>query len=200
MQKRGGGGLSVSPAASWGTRLVEPPRRSGSIRAVVTPLVLAALAGLFGPAGIAMAGPEGPIASTSHHSTLSPTVSDSLKLRLKLPEKVKAGVAVPMTLRAENLRQEPLDLYLTGRPIAFDIIVLDEEGRVAWRRLEGEIISMVLRMETLAPGDILQFTHTWDQRSDAGDPVPPGTYTVRGELPAEGGPLVTKARTLRITP
>jgi len=132
--------LSVSPAASWGTRLVEPPRRSGSIRAVVTPLVLAALAGLFGPAGIAMAGPEGPIASTSHHSTLSPTVSDSLKLRLKLPEKVKAGVAVPMTLRAENLRQEPLDLYLTGRPIAFDIIVLDEEGRVAWRRLEGEII------------------------------------------------------------
>lgn len=127
------------------------------------------------------------------------TVSDSLRLWLELPEQVSAGEPVPVTFRVENISDGPLDLYLTGRPIAFDLIVEDEGGTVVWRRLEDQVIPAILRIETLAPGERLELDDTWDQRSNAGEPVAPGAYTVRGELLTEQEPLVTPAVPLRIS-
>ena len=101
-------------------------------------------------------------------------------------------------MRVQNVSDGALDLYLTGRPIAFDLIVTDAEGSVVWRRLEGEVIAAVLRIETLNPGAILVLEDRWNQRSNAGEPVAPGPYTVRGELPTESGPLVTTTSPLRI--
>jgi hypothetical protein len=127
-------------------------------------------------------------------------VNDSLRLELGLPEKVKAGQEVIMTLRVENTAKRTLELYLTGEPPAFDLIVTDEGGEVIWRRLEGEVVTMVLRLEALAPGEALTFSHPWDQRDDDGVPVPPGAYTVRGELLTEGDPLASRSRTLIVVP
>lgn len=119
-------------------------------------------------------------------------------MNLVVAEQAGFGVPVAITVRAENITARSLDLYLTGRPIAFDLIVTDLTGAVVWRRLEGEVIAAALRIETLAPGDTLELTDTWDQRTNAGEPVVPGAYTVRGEILAEDQPLVTPSRTLRI--
>lgn len=126
------------------------------------------------------------------------TASDSLRLDTRVPERVSAGEPVPVVVRAENVSGAALDLYLQGRTIAFDVVVTDEGGRVVWRRLEGEVVPAILRIETLEPGAALELEARWDQRSDAGESVAPGLYTVHGELLTEGDPLVTPAARLRI--
>lgn len=169
-------------------------------RSVVHPGLLAVGLSLLWPFGDAAWATDSRIPAPWQEKPVTRPIpdSDSLRLHLELPEEVGEGVALPMTLRVENVLERHLDLYLTGRPIAFDLVVTDEEGGVVWRRLEGQVVPMVLRIETLAPGGVLELTGRWDQRSNAGDPVPPGVYTVRGEVLAEDGPLVTPARRVRI--
>jgi hypothetical protein len=193
--------VPVSPAALIGTMRTEPhpplERRPGR-----APLGLVAapglLACLLGPAGAACdvdARPPSP-----EEAVTTAGAPDSLRLRLELPDEVEAGAPVPITLVAKNVTDRALELYLTGRPVAFDLTVIDEAGAVVWRRLEGQMILMVLRIETLAPGAALELHDTWDQRTNEGVRVPPGAYTVRGEILAEGERLPTPPRELRILP
>jgi hypothetical protein len=126
--------------------------------------------------------------------------SDSLHLSLELPHRVAPGEPVPVILRARNVSGRALDLYLRGRTIAFDIVVSDENDEVVWRRLEDELIPAILRIETLDPGEVLEVEERWDQRSNSSDPVPPGSYRVRGLFLTEGDPLITPEHSLRIIP
>jgi hypothetical protein len=126
---------------------------------------------------------------------------DSVRLTPEVPEMVCAGAPVPITLRLQNTSDKPSDVYLTGRPVAFDIVVAREGGEVVWRRLEGETISMVLQIRQLAPGEVLEFEATWNQRTNRGEPVGPGVYIVHGILPTdEPQPLKTPTVRLRIAP
>jgi hypothetical protein len=131
------------------------------------------------------AGPEGPHA-------------DSLLLSLEAPDRVRPGEEALLTLRVENVSGGPLDLYLRGRTIAFDLVVTDEGGNPVWSRLHGEIIPAILRVEHLAAGDTLVLWDSWDGRTNTGDPVPPGTYGVQGVLLTEGDPLRTSVRCLEV--
>ena len=108
--------------------------------------------------------------------------ADSPKVELQVPGEVRAGAPVAMTLRVTNTSDRPLDLYLRGRPVAFDLIVRRADGSVAWRRLAGAMIAMVLQVRTLAPGETLELSDEWDQRSSEEKPVEPGDYTVTGSL------------------
>ncbi len=128
------------------------------------------------------------------------TSSDSLRLRVEVPDRVPAGEPVPITLRVENLTDRTLNLYLTGRTIAFDLIVERLDGAMVWRRLEGEVIQSILRLDTLGPGEALVLEDSWAQRTNEGGPVPAGEYRVRGELLAEGEQLASPAERLRIVP
>jgi uncharacterized protein (DUF58 family) len=126
---------------------------------------------------------------------------DSMTLHLSVPPRVRAGEPVPVTLSVTNRGTTPLTLYLKGRPIAFDIVVRRKGGEIVWRRLHGATIAMVLRVETVPPGDSLRLEDTWPQRTQAGAPVEPGDYTVTGELPTDGPePLRSVAAPLRIDP
>jgi hypothetical protein len=127
------------------------------------------------------------------------TLSDSLRLHLDVPDRVRTGEPVPIGIRVQNVSGGPLDLYLRGRTIAFDIVVSREPGEIVWRRLEGEVIPAILRIETLRPGEVLELSDVWDQRDDHGRAVPAGSYAVRGEILTEGPePLTTPPRRLRI--
>ena len=124
-----------------------------------------------------------------------------MTLHLSVPPQVRAGEPVPVTLSATNRGTTPLTLYLKGRPIAFDIVVRRKDGEIVWRRLRGATIAMVLRVETVPPGDSLRFEETWPQRTQSGAPVQPGDYTVTGELPTDGPePLRSAPAPLRIDP
>jgi uncharacterized protein (DUF58 family) len=126
---------------------------------------------------------------------------DSMTLHLSVPPRVRAGEPVPVTLSVTNRGTTPLTLYLKGRPIAFDVVVRRKGGEIVWRRLHGATIAMVLRVETVPPGDSLRLEDVWPQRTQAGAPVEPGDYTVTGELPTDGPePLRSAAAPLRIDP
>ena len=105
---------------------------------------------------------------------------------IHVPENAEAGAAIPITMRVENRSNEPLELYLRGREPTCDFIVTSSDGDVVWRRLEGQIIQAILRFEVLAPGQVLEFRDTWDQKDNAGKRVAPGVYVVRGAVLAEG--------------
>ncbi|MBW3552393.1 MAG: hypothetical protein KY466_02720 [Gemmatimonadetes bacterium] len=126
--------------------------------------------------------------------------SDSLRLRVDVPDRVAPGDPVPITFRVHNVTDRTLTLYLMGRDIAFDVVVERTDGATVWRRLEGEVVQAILRLESLTPGEALVLEATWDQQSGAGSPVAPGEYRVRAELLTEGDPLLSPAAPLRIAP
>ena len=104
-----------------------------------------------------------------------------------------------MTLRVENPGDRPLDLCLRGRTITFDVVVTGLGGDVVWRRLHGKIIPAILRLETLAPREVLELPATWDQRRNDGDLVLVGAYLVRATLLTDTEPpLETPIVELRI--
>jgi hypothetical protein len=112
-------------------------------------------------------------------TTTSPV---SLRLELDVPARVASEDSVPLTLRARNTGSRPLELYLRGRVIAFDLVVADQSGAVVWQRLQDQAIPAIVQVKVLGAGDALEFRHTWDLRTNRGRPVPPGRYTVVGLL------------------
>jgi hypothetical protein len=129
------------------------------------------------------------------------TIADSMRFEIVLPDSVRAGEPVPVTLRLTNTGREPLTIYLQGRPIAFDVTVRRPDGTIVWRRLEGEVVSAILAVRQLEPGASLEFEEVWRQVSNAGEAVPPGDYRVTGVLPGDASEAFqTSPALLRIVP
>jgi Intracellular proteinase inhibitor len=128
-------------------------------------------------------------------------LGDSISFQVVVPDSVPVGEPVLIVLRLTNRTDRPLTLYLQGRPIAFDITVRAGDGSIVWRRLEGEVVSAILAVQTLEPGATLEFTEHWRQVSNRGVPIRPGEYTVTGALPTDKPqPLVSEPTSFRITP
>jgi hypothetical protein len=124
--------------------------------------------------------------------------ADSMTVELSIPDHVRAGAAVPLTIRATNHGATPTTLYLRGRPIAFDVIVTDTRGTIVWRRLKGAITSMVLQVRQLAPDETLTLEDVWSQRTNAGALVAPGEYHLKAQLLTDSAPLETPVVLLHI--
>ncbi len=70
-----------------------------------------------------------------------------------------------------------------------------------WSRLRGQTMLGALRLFPLDAGKSLSFREVWDQRTDAGRPVTPGEYVVRGVvLTDDPGGLASAAVRLWISP
>jgi hypothetical protein len=122
-----------------------------------------------------------------------------IRFEIDLPSEVTAGEPVPITLRARNAGDTPVELYLRGREIAFDITVTSATGQIVWRRLEGRTVPAILQIKTLGPGETLELRDVWDQQTSAGTPAEPGLYAVEGTLPGDSRrPRKTPAAPLRI--
>ena len=125
--------------------------------------------------------------------------AQSLRLEIEVPPRVTAGDTVPITVRAINDAGAPLELYLLGRSVTFDVTVARADDRtVVWRRLEGQTIPAILQIRVLAPGDSLQLEHAWDQRGNGGGVVGAGTYTVTATIHTDSKPLSSPSAPLRI--
>ncbi|HEX5386190.1 MAG TPA: BsuPI-related putative proteinase inhibitor [Gemmatimonadales bacterium] len=112
--------------------------------------------------------------------------ADTMTLHISAPAQVSSGEPVPITITLTNDGDRPLTLLLRGRPIAFDIVVRRYDGTVAWRRLAGAAIAMVLQVRELAPGESIDLRDTWRQTNNAGRFVAPGDYTIQGLLLTDG--------------
>ena len=124
---------------------------------------------------------------------------DSLRLDLEVPVEARVGSVVPIALRVRNVGDQPIDLYLRGRTIAFDVIVRRDSGGVVWRRLENAIIPAILRIETLPPHGMLELRADWSLETTTGAPATPGTYVVQGVLFTEDAELSTLPVSLHVT-
>jgi len=112
-------------------------------------------------------------------------LQDSVAFRVHAPSSVRAGEPVPIELILTNRTERPLTIYLQGRPLAFDITVRRQDGDTIWRRLEGQVVSAILAVRTLAPAESLTFEAVWDGRDSSGKPAPPGRYQITGRLPTD---------------
>jgi hypothetical protein len=123
---------------------------------------------------------------------------DSLALVLRVPPEARPGRTVSFRLEVRNTAGRPVDLYLTGRTATVEVTVTGPDGAVVWRRLDGEAVPAVLHLRVLAAGETLALEVEWDQRTRAGRPAPPGEYSARAILLAEGGGLAAPAVTFRV--
>ena len=117
---------------------------------------------------------------------------------LEVEDQVSYGESVQMKLRLRNVSEEPVDLYLGGRPPHY-FVVSTPDGEQVWHGKCAKFTLTVLEMKSFEPGEELEFTGEWEQVDNRGEPVPPGTYLVRGILnmdPPEK--LVTEAHELEI--
>jgi hypothetical protein len=116
-------------------------------------------------------------------------------VHLELRSIVSQGDDVPIVLRVTNPSDRPLDVYFTGRTIAFDIIIAQVDGAPVWRRLQGAAIEQILQVRTIAPRQWVELRDTWKAT------VAPGRYAVRGVIPTDGPePLQTPAVFLDVVP
>jgi hypothetical protein len=128
-------------------------------------------------------------------------VPDSLHFTIIVPDTVRTGQPVRITLHLTNVTTHPVEAHFLGREIAFDIVVAGRDDRVVWRRLAHGVVPGILQVKTLAPQDRLEFSDVWRQENDDGKPVAPRSYKLWGELPSdEREPRRTETATLRITP
>jgi hypothetical protein len=108
--------------------------------------------------------------------------ADTLTFQLEVPDTVALRAPVPITLRVTNNGSAAVDLYLRGRSIAFDIVITNAAGDTVWHRLQDAVIDASLQIKVLRPRDALVLTDTWNQRTNAGESVPAGDYSVRASL------------------
>ena len=89
-------------------------------------------------------------------------------------------------IRLQNLGNTPLELYLRGRTIAYDVLITDATGRLVWHRLEVDVVPGIIQFKVLDAGEAFELSHDWDQRTNRGASVGPGRYTAQGILLTDG--------------
>ncbi len=124
---------------------------------------------------------------------------NGIRVTLEAPETASAGEPVAYAVVITNVGSEPLDLYLQGREPTFDLRVTDETGATVWRRLEGQSVQAILRIDTVGPGEAMTLDDVWDQRDASGRILAPGVYGLQAEVPTDGQPLMSQGRELRLT-
>ncbi|MDA0987866.1 MAG: BsuPI-related putative proteinase inhibitor [Chloroflexi bacterium] len=129
-----------------------------------------------------------------------PEYAKAIELELTAPSEVRAGESVPMDMRITNTSDKPVILWWSSdkvgpRPNDIEIVVF-RDGEPVWRATSAHGVQYQGTI-TLGPGESqtmsgMSFRATngrykssgdpweWDQRADCGEPVEPGTYTVRG--------------------
>lgn len=114
-----------------------------------------------------------------------------LALRLEIPSSTptepfwKLGQKLPLKLKLKNISDQPVGLTLLGQP-AYDFVVTQGyDGPEVWRWSQGKAIQEIAELRTLAPNEELEFVEAWDLRDNAGTPILPGRYAVRGLLNVE---------------
>lgn len=127
------------------------------------------------------------------------SVVTDLNVRLEAPEFAAERTAIDYTVVVENTGDVPMEANLLGRDPVHDLTVTGKGGEVVWRRLEGAISQAILRLESLAPGEMLRLSGQWDQRDSAGLYVAPGFYTLQATIPTDSAPLISQDCLLQIT-
>lgn len=111
-----------------------------------------------------------------------PPEVDSIEVFVSAPSYAVVGDAVPVSVVVRNNSDRRIDLHLTGREIAFDILVESTDSTLVWRRLANITLQQIVQLKPLDPNESFTLSDHWRA-------LEPGEYTVRALLPTDGEPL-----------
>ena len=122
----------------------------------------------------------------------------AIEYSLEVVPQAPYGETVEMKLTLRNVSDGLVSSYLGGSP-AYDFVISTADGELVWHWMCAKFTLASVKIETLEPGEELEFTGEWEQIDNRGEPVPPDIYLVRGVLdldPPEK--LVTETHKLEV--
>ena len=99
---------------------------------------------------------------------------------LQVVSQAAYGETVSMTLTLKNSSDAPVQFYTSSTP--HDFVVATVYGQEVWHWRCGKTFQMINRQIKLEPGEELVLDGEWEQMDNWGEPVPAGTYLIRGML------------------
>ena len=116
---------------------------------------------------------------------------------LEVVSQADYGETVSMKLTLKNSSDQPVQFY-TGRP-PHDFVVATVSDQEVWHWRCGKDFPAVMEEINLEPGEELVLVGEWEQMTNWGEPVPAGTYLIRGMLVMEpAGMLATPSQELKV--
>ena len=116
---------------------------------------------------------------------------------LEVVSQADYGETVPMKLTLKNSSDAQVRFYTGSLP--HDFVVATVHGQEVWHWRCGKIFPAVLVERNLGPGEELVLVGKWEQMNNWGEPVPPGTYLIRGMLIlSPAGILATPPQELKV--
>ena len=107
------------------------------------------------------------------------------------------GETVSMKLTLKNSSNQPVQFYTDGT--GHDFVVATVYDQEVWHWRCGKTFPAVLVEISLEPGEELVLAGEWEQMDNWGEPVPAGTYLIRGMLIMEpAGILATPPQELKV--
>lgn len=103
---------------------------------------------------------------------------EALSISLHSPKSARLFQEIPLYLELKNLEQEQVRISVG----AHDFIVRQPDGEEIWRENYGEVILARELLLQLNPGEVYRRDSTWNQRTNKGLPILPGTYDVYGSI------------------
>ncbi len=91
------------------------------------------------------------------------------------------GEAIRLQLRLGNDNEEPMTLTFASSQI-YDFWVHDPAGNEVWRWSASRMFAAVITHVDIMPGGAIDYAENWEQLSDGGAIVPPGTYTIHAGI------------------
>ena len=116
---------------------------------------------------------------------------------LEVVSQADYGETVLMKLTLKNSSDQPVQFY-TGRP-PHDFVVATVNDQEVWLWRCGKTFPAIQAEISLEPGEGLVLAGEWEQMNNWGEPVPAGTYLIRGMLIMEpAGMLATPPQELKV--
>jgi Intracellular proteinase inhibitor len=111
----------------------------------------------------------------------------------------RSGQVVQMKMTIRNLGAEPITLRFNTSQ-RYDFVVRRvPDGAVVWQWSFNRYFLLSLGAETLAPGESREVIEVWNQQTNAGQPVPTGTYRLEGIVTSsDPAPLLSNPTFIQI--
>ncbi len=126
---------------------------------------------------------------------------DDIIHSLEVVPQAAYGETVMMKQTLRNVSDERFRLALGGS-VPDDFIVTTPNCEYVWNWSYGMAEFSDMSFITLEPGAVREFTREWEQVDNRGEPVPSGTYLVRGlvDVVFTDRNFVTEALELKVLP